>query len=491
MYGKVLVGKLTKGMSLWLLGWSVFYWSKGAMDDMKKKIMAGVLTMVMVAGITILPWAFPSSSYGESATGIALWETDSSCQEVEKIIRETAGLLQKQVPEPTISSIGGEWTILGVASSGAPVPNAYLTGYKDRVWQQVIASQGILTQNKYTEYSRLILALTAIGEDVTKVSGINLLEKLTDLSLLKKQGINGPVYALLALDSHGYPEADATGTAEPVTRQALLHWILQQEITAEDGIRGGFSLGGGAHADADITGMVLQALAPYRNQGPVSEAIDRGLKALNRMEKADGSFESWGTETSESIVQVIVAKGALGMDAGRHVEALLKYYKKGYGFEHVIGDGGSLLATEQALYALTAYKLQVTEGRSLYNMKHISISTTMGIQVLIDGKALAFDQPPINVGGRVLVPFRAIFEAFGAEVSWDPLTREVSGSQGEGQVLLKIGDVNASVNGKPVLLDVPARIQGGRTLVPIRFVAEGLNAQVEWDQKSQTVIITR
>jgi hypothetical protein len=97
------------------------------------------------------------------------------------------------------------------------------------------------------------------------------------------------------------------------------------------------------------------------------------LLALDRMERPDGSFESWGTETSESIVQVIVAKSALGLDASRHVEALMKYYKPGKGFEHVAGDGGNLLATEQGLYALAAYKLGITEGRSLYDMNHISL----------------------------------------------------------------------------------------------------------------------
>jgi hypothetical protein len=155
----------------------------------------------------------------------------------------------------------------------------------------------------------------------------------------------------------------------------------------------------------------------------------------------------------------------------------------------VAGDGGNLLATEQGLYALAAYKLGITGGRSLYDMNHIPLAG-QGIRVQLDGKVLTFDQPPVNINGRVLVPFRAIFEAFGAEVTWEGTLREVTGILGDREVWLRIGDVNARVQGNPVVLDVPARIENGRTLVPVRFISEGLDAQVEWKQKEQLVVIT-
>lgn len=444
---------------------------------MKKRFVSLILLMILI-GSTLMT----------SSASAAAWQGDFSLR-VDQAMDDTGNLLLKQVPEPVIGSVGGEWTIIGLSASGTPMPAAYRDGYLKRVKEQMIQNQGALTRNKYTEYSRLILALTLLGEDVRDVAGYDLLSKLTDLSLLKKQGINGPVYALLALDSHGYPVGNTTGASEPVTRQSLIDWILAQEITNDSGIKGGFSLAGGTHPDADITGMVLQALAPYHQTPGVKSAIDRSLLALDRMERPDGSFESWGTETSESIVQVIVAKSALGLDASRHVEALMKYYKPGKGFEHVAGDGGNLLATEQGLYALAAYKLGITEGRSLYDMNHISLEG-QGIRVQLDGKVLTFDQPPVNINGRVLVPFRAIFEAFGAEVTWEGTLREVTGFLGDREVWLKIGDINARVQGSPVVLDVPARIENGRTLVPVRFISEGLNAQVEWKQKEQLVVIT-
>ena len=444
---------------------------------LKKGLFPLILVMVLIG-----------SALMASAASAAVWQDDLSLR-VDQAMDDTGNLLLKQVPEPVIGSVGGEWTIIGLSASGTPIPGPYRDGYLERVKEQMTQNQGVLTRNKYTEYSRLILALTILGEDVRDVAGYNLLEKLTDLSLLTKQGINGPIYALLALDSHQYPVGDTRGALEPVTRQVLIDWILAQEITNDSGIKGGFSLAGGTHPDADITGMVLQALAPYRQTPTVRSAIDRSLIALERMERPDGSFESWGTETSESIVQVIVAKSALGLDASRHVEALMKYYKPGKGFEHVTGDGGNLLATEQGLYALAAYKLGITQGRSLYDMNHIPLAS-QGIRVQLDGKVLTFDQPPVNINGRVLVPFRAIFEAFGAKVAWEGTLREVTGVLGNREVWLKIGDVNARVQGSPVVLDVPARIENGRTLVPVRFISEGLNAQVEWRQKEQMVVIT-
>lgn len=445
--------------------------------NIKNRFVSLILLIVLIGG--------PMMTSSASA---AAWQGDLSLR-VDQAMKDTGDLLLKQVPEPVIGSVGGEWTIIGLTASGTTLSAAYRDGYLERVKEQMTQNQGVLTRNKYTEYSRLILALTLLGENVRDVAGYDLLSKLTDLTLLKKQGINGPVYALLALDSHGYPVGNTAGALEPVTRQSLIDWILAQEITNDSGIKGGFSLAGGTHPDADITGMVLQALAPYRQSPGVKSAIDRSLLALNRMERPDGSFESWGTETSESIVQVIVAKSALGLDASRHVEALMKYYKPGKGFEHVVGDGGNLLATEQGLYALAAYKLGITQGRSLYDMNHIPLAG-QGIRVQLDGKVLTFDQPPVNINGRILVPFRGIFEAFGAEVTWEGTLREVTGVLGDRKVWLKIGDVNARVQGSPVVLDVPARIENGRTLVPVRFISEGLNAQVEWKQKEQLVVIT-
>jgi hypothetical protein len=112
------------------------------------------------------------------------------------------------------------------------------------------------------------------------------------------------------------------------------------------------------------------------------------------------------------------------------------------------------------------------------------------VRVFVDGDQVVFDQPPIIVGSRVLVPLRGIFERMGATVVWIQSTRTVRAQRGTTSVELQIGSRNAVVNGRTVILDVPAQIVGGRTLVPLRFISESLGAGVEYDPASRTVQIT-
>lgn len=109
------------------------------------------------------------------------------------------------------------------------------------------------------------------------------------------------------------------------------------------------------------------------------------------------------------------------------------------------------------------------------------------ITVEINGKSVAFDQPPVIEDGRTLVPLRAIFEALDAEILWDADTMSVSAVRNAKNISLTIDKEEAYINGEPYYLDVPAKIVNGRTLVPVRFIAESLNCDVEWDGETKTV----
>ena len=111
------------------------------------------------------------------------------------------------------------------------------------------------------------------------------------------------------------------------------------------------------------------------------------------------------------------------------------------------------------------------------------------VRVFVDGAPVAFDQPPVIVGGRVLVPLRGVFERLGATVTWDPISQTVLAQSGATSVSLRIGSPQAFVSGQPQTLDVPAMLVGGRTLVPLRFVSQALGAGVTWDAASSTVQI--
>ena len=118
---------------------------------------------------------------------------------------------------PVTGSIGGEWAVLGLARSGRDIPGAddYYASVEEYV-RKAMDEDGRLNRSRSTENSRLILALTAMGKDVTHVAGRNLLDGLDSMSFITKQSVNGPVWALLALDSHGYP------TSGDVTREKLV-----------------------------------------------------------------------------------------------------------------------------------------------------------------------------------------------------------------------------------------------------------------------------
>ena len=218
----------------------------------------------------------------------------------------------------------------------------------------------------------MILALTALGKDVTNVDGHNLLSGLTDMAYVRKQGINGPIWALIAFDSGNYP-VPAGGD---VTRQALIQVILDAQLSD-----GGWALSGST-SDPDMTGMALQALAPYYNtDADVKNAVDVALIALSEMQQTDGSFSSIDGTNIESIAQVVTALAALGIDAeadprfikNSHsaLDALCAFYVEDGGFRHTLDGKLDGMATEQGYYALTAYFRMLDGKTALYDMTDV------------------------------------------------------------------------------------------------------------------------
>lgn len=111
------------------------------------------------------------------------------------------------------------------------------------------------------------------------------------------------------------------------------------------------------------------------------------------------------------------------------------------------------------------------------------------ITVTLKGKRLPFDQHPIIENGRTLVPLRVIFEALDAYVKWDGNTQTVIATKGNKTVTLQIGSANMYVNDTVKVLDVPAKLLNGRTLVPVRAVSEAFGCNVGWNADTKTVII--
>ena len=286
---------------------------------------------------------------------------------------KTTGDFMATLGTPTVNSTGGEWMVIGLARSGRTVP----AGYYDNVVEYVKAKADAnerLHRAKVTDNARVILALTAIGKDVTNVGGHNLLKGLDNMAYVQTQGINGPIFTLIALDSHNYP------TMGDVTREKLIQVILAAQLAD-----GGWDLSAD-NADPDMTAMAIQALAPYyKTNETVKAAVDKALEALSALQRNDGGFGSWGTVNSESCDQVIVALTALGIDPttdsrfiknGHTVlDALAGFYVTGGGFRHTAGGDLDGMATEQGYYALAAYYRFVNAQTRLYDMTDVTIQT--------------------------------------------------------------------------------------------------------------------
>lgn len=111
------------------------------------------------------------------------------------------------------------------------------------------------------------------------------------------------------------------------------------------------------------------------------------------------------------------------------------------------------------------------------------------IVLIINGIAVSTDAPPVIVNDRTLVPVRAILDAMGATIGWSDESKQVTAELGDTTIILSIGNTTAIVNNQFEPLDVPAQIINGRTMIPARFVAENLNADVTWDETTRTVTI--
>lgn len=284
----------------------------------------------------------------------------ASSKKLDSAIAQTARYCLSTVPSP---GEGAQWIVLGLTRGELDLPDGYLSSYYAAMKRLVSSGKGVLSGSKYTEYSNAVLGITAAGYDASNVAGYDLTAPLSDYDSVKRQGINGPVFALLALDSGNYLST---------MRDEYVDYILSRQL--EDG---GWAVSGTV-SDTDVTAMALQALAKYTYRADVAAAVDGGLTRLSKLQKADGGYASYGKVNSESTAQVILALCELGISledarfvkGGKTlVDVLLSYQNKDGSFCHTQGDGGSGIATEQALLAMVSAGRQGKGLRGVYTIK--------------------------------------------------------------------------------------------------------------------------
>ena len=266
------------------------------------------------------------------------------------------------------------WTVYSVARSGYPAEESWYRSYLDSIRAELEANGGALKTRLYTNYSKAVLTYTALGQQPPE----ELIRPLSNFEKVCNQGINGPVWALIALDCGGYDVL-----ADPAAKTVASRQLYVDEILSRQLADGGWTLSGKGGdpgpSDTDITAMVLQALSAYQNQAAVKTAIDRALTCMSEKQMADGSMGNYdGSSCSESPAQMIIALCALGLspederfvkEGGSLVDAVLRFRQADGIFLHVQESStGVLLATSQALTALTAVQRANAGQPSLYRI---------------------------------------------------------------------------------------------------------------------------
>ena len=303
-------------------------------------------------------------------------------QGVSTVLNATMAQLATTVTAPAFGTNAGEWTVFSLARGGYfAKDNAYFTDYYNRIVETVneiaadVNLSGALDKNKSTENSRLIVALSAIGKDARAIGDWNLVEAYSanGINWIKKQGLNGTIWTLIALDSGNYETSDST-----IRRQCV------DSILAARHDDGGWSLvtAKAQPSNVDITCMTLTALYPYRNQPDVAEACAEAIEWLSSAQLASGGFPYGNGETSESCAWAIVALCTWGINPDTDarfikngkscVDNLLTYYLEADRMFAHAGTESNAMATDQATYALVAYDRFINGEDALYDYSDVT-----------------------------------------------------------------------------------------------------------------------
>ncbi|MGG0240081.1 DUF4430 domain-containing protein [Bacillus rhizoplanae] len=272
--------------------------------------------------------------------------------------------------------IDSDWVVIGLTQSGQEVSKEIKSNYLQSLEERIKEKE-----NKFssTELARTILAVSAVEGDPTNIANNNLISKLYNLE--KIDSITGYTFSLLALDTKKYDvPADAKWN-----RDTLVNAILKSQHTD-----GGWAYMGKLEepSDADVTGMVFSALAPYQDQAEVKQALDKAKQYLASIQTDKGGFTSGGVENANSVAEVVLGLAAAGIDPTsttytknnyNAVQNLLSYQLENGGFKWLANDTEEdSMATEQAMLALVQYKNYLNGKGSIFDWTNASTPTNEG-----------------------------------------------------------------------------------------------------------------
>lgn len=315
-----------------------------------------------------------------------------------------------------------EWNIFSILRSGATIEQGKLDKYYESVVKQLNTSS---TNMRVTDLARVALALEAMGKNPTDVGGFNVLEAIYNHKDMMTDSSNCPIFGLLALDGRNYEiPKDAKWS-----RKNLVEQILKFQKAS-----GGFGLSlDNDTTGIDMTGMALQALAPYYDNSAYPEvkpAVDKALKHFKDNITINAGFLDMGSENSCTTAQVLTAVSALNIDPtvkengfvqnGNNMISNLHTYKKDAGFAWHATMQGQEMATQQVTYALVAYQ-RMEEGQTrLYDFTDVPEEKPSVDPEEEDKKAAKEVEDQIKAIGEVTLESKSAIEA--ARVAYENLS---------------------------------------------------------------------
>lgn len=374
---------------------------------MKRKLFSFVIAIILITTCVSRVFSPCLSVAGQALTAPTISEIRGVADAIIKWKKADVGSQPDEflINDEFLSLAGttpGDWYPVGLGRLGVKDnSDGYMAVINDEINKRYATAEK-LDKAKATEWHRISLAILSCGGNPRK-AGLNGDKDLIadgtynradeNGGILGKQGINGFIWGLIALDSMFY----AVPSDAVYTRDDIILNILSREI---DG--GGWALTGD-DPDPDITAMAIQSLAPYYNSEKeysckngdtvslkkVRDTVKRALDKLSSVQQTDGGFISWGMPNSESAVQVLTALCSLGKNPfetqefiknGKTVyDGIIKYRNSDGGFLHSfvydeenpssLPDASNTMAGEQVLYGMAALIRFLNCERRLYDFR--------------------------------------------------------------------------------------------------------------------------
>lgn len=310
-----------------------------------------------LAAVIVLGFALCACSQGSTESK---QEETQKIQEISKqgnvsmedTISETAEGLVSDNPSPSLSSVGGDWLVMGVKLSGIEAPEKYFDYYYDNIRVEVKRNKGVLSEDRYTEYARLIIVLSSIGKDFTDIEGYDMRPYLDDREKVEAQGPSAAAFALIAANK---------GKFALENEEDYIEFILEESPEA---MMGDIVL-------TDYISMGAEALSYYAERDDVKEYLENAVEILMNEQKDSGAMNN-----CESTAECIIALTQMGIDpkaderfikdGNTLYDGLMSFYLGNGKFMHdEDSNSADAMAAEHALLAMDAIKLS-GEGKTIY-----------------------------------------------------------------------------------------------------------------------------